>query len=52
MLILFATGVMSLPAMALLTALLLAEKVAPRSWRLPAAIGVLLVAWGVLTLAS
>ncbi|HSB18901.1 MAG TPA: DUF2182 domain-containing protein [Anaeromyxobacteraceae bacterium] len=52
MLILFATGVMSLPWMVLLTALLLAEKVAPRPWRLPAAIGVLLVAWGVLTLAS
>lgn len=52
MLILFATGVMNLAPMALLTALLLAEKVAPRSWRLPAAIGVLLVAWGGLTLAS
>lgn len=52
MLILFATGVMDLPAMAVLTALLLAEKAAPRAWRLPAAIGVLLLAWGGITLAG
>ncbi len=52
MLILFATGVMNLPSMALLTVFLLAEKVAPRGWRLPAAVGVMLVAWGGLTLAG
>jgi predicted metal-binding membrane protein len=52
MLILFTTGVMNLASMALLTVLLLAEKVAPRAWRLPAAVGVLLVAWGGVMLAG
>lgn len=52
MLILFATGVMNLPSMVLLTLLLIAEKLAPPVWRLPAAVGVLLLAWGGLTLAG
>jgi predicted metal-binding membrane protein len=50
MLVLFASGVMNLPLMAVLTTLLLAEKVAPPAWPLPAAVGALLLVWGGLTL--
>jgi predicted metal-binding membrane protein len=50
MLILFVTGVMNLAWMVLLTLLLLAEKVAPPGWPLPAAIGALLIGWGGWTL--
>jgi predicted metal-binding membrane protein len=47
MLILFTTGVMNLASMTLLTVLLVTEKVAPPSFRLPTSIGALLVALGV-----
>lgn len=50
MLIPFVTGVMSVPWMALLTALLLVEKVVPRDWPLSAATGALLLGWGGVTL--
>lgn len=50
MLILFVTGVMNLAWMVLLTLLLLAEKVAPPAWPMPAAIGALLIGWGGWTL--
>lgn len=52
MLVLFATGVMNLLSMAVITALLIAEEVAPRSLRLPAAAGALLLGWGALVLAG
>jgi predicted metal-binding membrane protein len=50
MLVLFVTGVMNLAWMVMLTLLLLAEKVAPPGWPLPAAIGALLIGWGGWTL--
>jgi predicted metal-binding membrane protein len=46
MLVLFATGVMSVPAMALLTLLLLFERWLPRRWPVSSVGGLLLVAWG------
>lgn len=49
MLVLFVTGVMSLPWMALVTALLVVERLAPQRFRVPAAAGGLLLVWGVWT---
>ncbi len=49
MLVLFVTGVMSLPAMIVVTALLVLERVVRRSFRVSAAAGVALVAWGAWT---
>lgn len=46
MLVPFATGVMSVPAMVLLTLLLLLERWLPRSWPVSQVSGALLVAWG------
>jgi predicted metal-binding membrane protein len=46
MLVLFATGVMSVPAMAVLTLLLLLERWLPRGAPVSAATGALLVLWG------
>jgi predicted metal-binding membrane protein len=46
MLVLFVAGVMSPLAMVLLTGLLLAENVAPASWRVSTVAGVVLLLWG------
>lgn len=51
MLVLFVTGVMSLPWMALLTVLLVLERVAPRSLRISAVTGAALLLWGAWTVA-
>ena len=51
MLVLFATGVMSVPAMVLLTLLLVLERWLPRSWPVSTVAGALLVAWGLWKLA-
>jgi predicted metal-binding membrane protein len=52
MLVLFATGVMSVPAMALLTLLLLFERWLPRSWPVSTVAGLLLVGWGLWRLSA
>ncbi len=52
MLVLFATGVMSVPAMALLTLLLLLERWLPRSWPVSTFAGALLVGWGLCKFAA
>jgi predicted metal-binding membrane protein len=46
MLVLLATGAMSLPAMALLTGVLVLERVVPRGLRVSRTLGVLLSGWG------
>ena len=46
MAVLFVVGVMNLAWVALLTALLLGEKVVPARWRLSDVSGVILIAWG------
>jgi predicted metal-binding membrane protein len=46
MLVLFATGVMSIPWMAILTGLLVLERIAPEGLRVSRTTGALLAAWG------
>ncbi|HEY6099058.1 MAG TPA: DUF2182 domain-containing protein [Anaeromyxobacter sp.] len=52
MLVLFVTGVMSLPWMGLMTLLLVLERVVPRSFRISAAAGAVLLLWGAWTAAG
>jgi predicted metal-binding membrane protein len=52
MALLFVAGVMNLWWVGLITLFVLAEKVAPQTWRVGALAGVVLVIWGILVSAG